>query len=267
MKLKKIMGALLATTLLFGCSSNQENKTPTDEDFVLNVAKGLEARWDLNDQDDTDSMSTSKLQKAYRSYIKAEKDQVGKLSKYKFKDKELKSIAEQYINGLELQEEGIQYVGTDNYSDQQKTWTLGYNYRIVSITKMAEDYGLTVDSKYQETLDDMIAEEPTAKRDVDIQDFVNNLQATLTYTKDESQSDEYHNSYTAIIENTTDYTINSMDLQLDFLDASGVTIGQSNDYLNDIAPGSKMQSTIEYYDLESKGEPASFKLTVTAYSN
>ena len=265
MKLKKIMGALLATTLLFGCSSNQENKTPTDEDFVLNVAKGLEARWDLNDEYDTSSMSTSETQKADKEFINAEKNQIGKLSKYKFKDKDLKSIAEQYMNALDLQEEGIKYDGTDDYTNYNKTWSLGYNYRIVSIAKMVNDYGLTVDSKYQNTLDDMLAEEPTAKKDVEIQDFINNLQDTLTYTKDESQSDEYHNSYTAIIENTTNYKINSMDLQLDFLDASGVTIGQSNDYLSNIESGSKIQSTIDYYELESKGEPASFKLTVTAY--
>ena len=38
----------------------------------------------------------------------------------KIKDEELVKIAETYYKGLELQEEGIQYVGTDDYANQLK---------------------------------------------------------------------------------------------------------------------------------------------------
>lgn len=264
--LNRFMAATLAVALLAGCSAEPKKEgPPSDKDFILNVSKGLEARWELADNDDTDSYSKSELQKAYTKYLKVEKDAVGKESKYKFKDKDLKKIADTYYKGLSLQEEGIQYAGTDDYTNQARTWELGYNYRALAIHEFEKDYGLTVSSKYQDDLDDFLAQYSVAKKSVAIQEFVDNLQDSIQYTKDESQSDEYTTYYSAVIENTTEYTIDSLTIQLDFLDGSGVILYQGNDYINNLAADSKIQSTI-YYDTE-KGEPSSLKPTITAYYN
>lgn len=233
--------------------------------FILNVSKGLEARWELADNEDTDSYSSAELQKADTRFLKAEKDAIGKKSKYKFKDKDLEKLADTYYKGLALQEEGIQYQGTDDYENQAKTWELGYNYRALAIHGFEKDYGLTVSSKYKSDLDNFLSQYSVAKKEVAIQEFVDNLQESIQYTKDESQSDEYTTYYSAIIENTTEYTIDSLSIQLDFLDGSGVILYQGDDYVSNLAAGSKIQSTV-YYDAE-KGEPSTLKPIITVYYN
>lgn len=46
--LHKFMAATLAVSLLAGCSSEPKKEgPPSDKDFILNVSKGLEARWEL----------------------------------------------------------------------------------------------------------------------------------------------------------------------------------------------------------------------------
>ena len=177
----------------------------------------------------------------------------------------MKKVADTYYKGLKLQEEGIQYAGTDDYTNQEKTWELGYNYRALAIHEFEKDYGLTVNSKYKSDLDDFLSQYSVAKKEVAIQEFVDNLQESIQYIKDESQSDEYTTYYSTIIENTTEYTIDSLSIQLDFLDGSGVILYQGDDYVSNLAAGSKIQSTV-YYDAE-KGEPSTIKPIITVYYN
>lgn len=265
----KFLTAALAVTTLVGCSSSsQEEGPPSDKEFILNVGKGLEARWELADNQDVTSLTTAEQQKAYASYVKAEKNAIGKLKKYEFEDKDLKKAAETYMKGLDLQEEGVQYQGTDDYTNQNKTWTLGYNYRAVAIYELNKDFGLTVSSKYKSDLDDFVSQYTVAKKEVAIQEYVNSLYDSIVYTKDESRSDEYDIYYTATIENTTEYTIDSITIQVDFKDASGVILDQESDYIQTFSSGSKIQSTIDYYELEDKGEPATITVSsVEAYYN
>lgn len=263
--IKKFFTLLIVSFVLLGCSNagTSSNEPLADEDFVLNVSRGLEARWAYTDKEDTALMSTSELQDAYKKYIDAEKMALGKITDYEIKDEELVKIAETYYKGLELQEDGIQYAGTDDYANQLKTWDLGMNYRICAIHDLVEDFGLTVSSKYQSNIDDFMAQYKTAKKDVTVQEYVNTLPEKVTYTKNEELSNEYSTIYTAIIENTTDVTIDSLQINADFLDANGVSIYQSVDYRNNLAPGAKVQSEL-YYEVE-KGEVASINLTFDAY--
>ena len=257
----KILSAVVASTLLFGCSSNEEDKTPGDKEFILNVEKALENRWDVADETDANSLTGAKQQRAFEKAIDVEYDAIGKLSKYEFEDKDLKKAAETYMKGLDLQKEGIQYVGTDDYINQNKTWILGMNYRIVSLKTFEKDFGLTVNSKRKEDLDDLVAQYSVAKKEVAIQEYVNDLQSKITYTKDETKSDEFTTYYTTVIENTTEYTIDSLQIQINFLDGSGVVIDQGNDFLDNFAAGSKVQSSIMYLN---DTEPTELQVTVSA---
>lgn len=276
-----ILICLLASTVFVGCgssssnsvsesdtSSEKEEKKLTDEDFIVNLGKGLEARWTLTNSEEyseeaMEKMSLAEYQKADALFVNAEFDAIGSLDDYIFEDEELKTIAETYMKGLELQREGIQYQGTDDYSKQDQTWNLGYNYRAVCMNDLYENYGLTVDKKFQEDLDNFVAASATAKRDIAIQDYVNELPEKIEYTKDEEKSDEWSTYYKAVIENTTDYDIDDLEIQVDFLDASGVVIYQATDYLENMKPGAKVQSEIDY-DPEI-GDFESMQFTITAY--
>lgn len=281
---KGIIYLLLSLTLavsLCGCGSTSgsssteanvsvEDEKKTDADFIVNLGKGLEARWTLTDSEEYSSealekMSLAEYQKADTLFVNAELDAIGDLSEYEFEDQELKQLAETYMRGLELQKEGIQYQGTTEYTKQRQTWELGYNYRAVCMTDLYNEYGLTVDEKFQDDLDNFVAQSSTAKKSIAVQEYVDELPNQVEYIKDEEKSDEWSTYYKAVIENTTDYEIDSLEIEIDFLDASGVVIYQTSDYLNNIKAGGKVQSSV-YYD-SSVGDFESMELRFTAYNN
>ena len=70
--------------------------------------------------------------------------------------------------------------------------------------------------------------------------------------------------YKTVIENTTDYEITNLEIDVDFLDASGVVIAQTSDYLQNIQPGAKVQSKLMYSNNDGKFETMQYK--VTAYT-
>lgn len=251
-------------------NTNAENEKKTDADFIVNLGKGLEARWTLTNSEEYNSealeaMELAEYQKAYALFVNAELDAIGDLGEYEFDNQDLKKIAETYMMGLELQEEGIQYRGTTEYTKEQQTWELGYDYRAVCMTDLYNEYGLTVDEKFKKELDNFVAQSLTSKKSIAIQEFVNELPSKVEYVKDEEKSDEWSTYYKAVIENTTEYEIDSIQIDIDFIDASGVVIYQTSDYLNNIKAGGKIQSSI-YYD-SSVGDFNSMELIFTVYNN
>ena len=255
----------MSFSLICGCSNSAKNTTLTDADFIVNLGKGLEARWTLVNSEETSvAMSAAEQQKADMLYVNAELDAIGNLDDYQFEDAELKTLAETYMKGLSLQKDGIPYRSTTDYNNIQETWSLGYYYRAVCVAELYNKYGLTVDEKFQKELNDFVAESTTAKKQIAIQDFVNELPDKLSYVKDVESSDEWTTYYKTIIENTTDYEISSLEIDIDFLDASGVVIAQTTEYLQNIRPGAKVQSKIFYDNSDGKFETMQYK--VTAYT-
>ncbi len=271
-----LMFYVLTLALLTSCASpasdasNVEEEPLTDVDFIVNLGKGLEARWALADSEDYNddalaSMSLSEFQNAYALFVNAELDSIGNLEDYQFEDPILQGLAEKYVQGLNLQKEGVKYQGTDQYSEIDNTWSLGYNYRAVCIRDLYNDYGLTVKEDYQQYLNDFVSESTSAEKELAIRDFVDNLSNELVYNKDESKSNEWSSYYTTVIENTTNYEISSLSIDIDFIDASGVIIYQAFDSIQNLQPGSKAQSSV-YYDPDN-GDFASMQFHVSAYTN
>ncbi len=248
-----LISIVMLTFMLTGCTEQAGENMSDDERFIANLEKGLEARWALTESEEynnekMESASTAQLQKADRLFVESELDAIGDLADYEFEDTEIKQLAEKYMKGLQLQKEGVQYQGTTEYTKQQQTWDLGYYYRIICISELHDKYGLTVNSRYKQVFEDCIAEVVTAKKAVAVQEFVDKLSATIEYSLDYEKSDEWDTCYTAIINNTTDYEIDSLEIDVDFLDANGVVVYQTADYLSNIKPGSKIKSSIYYYE-------------------
>ena len=264
-----MFSTFILTVTLLGCSSAAKEPTVlTDTDFIVNLGKALEARWTWTDSAENsdeviEEMSASEYQNYLTKCVTSETDVLQSYENYVFEDEELAKLAKQYFFALELQKEGVQYARTNNYLDYDQTFNLGYNYRVVLINEFYTNFGLKVSDKYKTKLDDFIALNNTAKKSIAIQEFVNSLSETLSYTKDEEKSNEYSTYYKAIIENTTDYTIDSLAIEIDFLDASGVVINQSSDYLQNLTAGKKIESSILVEDENFE----SMEFTITAYNN
>ncbi|MCF0149317.1 MAG: hypothetical protein HUJ77_13095 [Clostridium sp.] len=264
-----IFSIFILTISLFGCSSAaKEPKVLTDTDFIVNMGKALEARWKFVDSSESSSeviekMSTSEYQSYLTKCVTAETDILKSYDDYVFENEDLAKLAKQYFFALELQKEGVKYARTNNYLDYEQTFDLGYNYRVVLVNDLYENFDLKVNEKYSKNLNDFIALSSTSKKFISIQEFVNSLSETLSYTKDEEKSNEYSTYYKAIIENTTDYTIDSLTIEIDFLDASGVVINQTSDHLKNLTAGKKIESSI----LIKNENFESMEFTITAYNN
>lgn len=264
--MKKVgIGILCVGMFLFcmaGCGSTKEDETSilTEEDFISNLEKGLENRWDISGED-TSLMSISEAQEHLTKCIDEETDVLLSMDRYAFEDKTLEGLAQQYFNALDLQREGVQYSGTEQYEEYEQTFQLGYYYRVITIYELNKNFGLTVGTKYQSTLDDVIAEYNVSLEAVTIQEYVNELTASLNYTKDEEKSDEYSTYYSTVIENTTDFTIDALEIDLLFVDTDGVTIYQTMDYIDNFKSGTKYRSSL-YVDVDTFDH---IEYDVTAY--
>ena len=152
-----LASCMIGTGLLFtGCSgSQQESKQEeeihyADEDFVKDMAKGLEARWTLNEQDeskegyDAIDLQSSEYKDMMISYINAELDCIGKYKDEKFEDSKLQEEAISYINLLNDHIEICDYIPVDYYGKYLEEFQPIYDGRSKIIQDMADNYGLTV---------------------------------------------------------------------------------------------------------------------------
>lgn len=245
-------GEIIKTNEASGTTTYEEKAKLTDEDFVKNLSKALEARWEIASMeeysdDKLESMSISEFQKASELFVDSELEEIGEIENYEFNDKKIEEIANTYIKALRLQKEGVKYRGTDEYLLLDQTWSLGYYYRAICINELYKSYELSIKEKYQKTLDDFIAESDYANKFVSFQEFVDDVSEKIEYTKDDEKSDEWSTYYTALVENTTEYIIDGIDIEISFIDSDGVIVYQTTDYLQNIKPGAKVKSTV-YYD-------------------
>lgn len=270
--MKKVMTLLFLLAMMAlcmaGCGTEKEETVPTDTDFIDNLQKAVEARWALNQSSQYNEtaisgMSVSEQQKAYTLFVDTELEKIGNLDDYDFQDASIKELAETYVKGLNLQKEGVQYQGTEKYTEQSQTWGLGYDYRVVALVELYNNHGFTVNEKYKSEIEDFVSVNSQAKEDIAIQDFVDDLSENINYSKDEENSDEWSTYYTAIIENTTEYPIDSLALDISFVDKDGVVVYQTSDYLQNIKAGSKVRSSV-YYD-STAGDFETIECTPTVY--
>ena len=267
-----IMAAMLTTTSilgLVGCDNNTSTVSSVEEkmndaNFIANVVRGIEARWSMTNADDNknsydDLSKTEQIQRS-KDYVQAELDAIKSIKDYQFEDTHLKKLAKQYINALNLQIDGAEYRVSDDTTMYNQTWELGYCYRCVILNELVRDYGLTVSSEYQSNLDDFIAEERDSKKFVQIQEFVNDLSDNLKFKLDKEKSNSYSKYYTAIVNNTTDFNINSITIQVDFIDNAGVVVYQGSDYISNLKAGGKNTAEI-YIDASTKFEKMEYNIS------
>ena len=158
-----------------------------DDVFIDNLGDALEARWELSKnytEDQFNRMSKEELQSVYTSFLDAEVNVVGTYDIYSFEKDAVKEQAELYFKGLELQKEGLQYVGTDDYTSYHNTWEMGYYYRAASVRELFRKYGLTVSYDYKQDLADFAAVGEEAQKYIsdEQEDTPSKAEATLPET-------------------------------------------------------------------------------------
>lgn len=268
-----LASCMIGTGLLFtGCSgSQQESKQEeeihyADEDFVKDMAKGLEARWTLNEQDeskegyDAIDLQSSEYKDMMISYINAELNCIGKYKDEKFEDSKLQEEAISYINLLNDHIEICDYIPVDYYGKYLEEFQPIYDGRSKIIQDMADNYGLTVSDKFQSNLDEFKTNSKLVQEKDAQEQAIDSMLSNITF---EEVPDEYAGdwkTYQGVVENTTGSDFSTFAVNINLLNADGVIVETAYDQVSNFTNGAKAQ-----FEFSTDKEFTSTEVTVQYY--
>lgn len=247
-KLKFIMAvALMAVLVLGGCGGEQKNaqEESADNNFLEDFAKGLEARWDLSEADEKKEgydeilVNSQEYHDMMINYIDAELQTIEKYQNEKFEDSQLQEIAIKYINLLKQHKECCDYMTVD-YDRYLTEYEPIYNERSKIIKELVEDYGLTVDDKYQDILNEFLVNSKLVEETEDKESAVKSLVDSIQFQM--VNDDGYgYKTYQAIVENTTDIDFETFSVNINLLNGEGVIVESFYDSVTNFGKGVKAQ--------------------------
>ena len=198
------------------------------------LAKGLEERWEQNSEDEKKGGAYDEPG-SMENYCNIELNHVEKFETEQFDNAELGKDALQYIELLRKAREAAGYYTVD-YSKYDTDWSKVYSQRTQLLQKMVKNYNLTVNEKYQDTLNGLMRDaNASAKLEAakkEIEEMTKSFELTST-------ADEYgYREYSIHMKNTTQYTFDYFDVEISLLDKNGDIVETgSADVVNNWAPG------------------------------
>lgn len=226
---------VLAIALMTACSSSGSGEVKySDEDFIKSVGKGLEARWKLQDNQ-KDSSTVASMREA----IQTELDAVSEYKTATFEDSVLQEKALKYINILNDSLANVDYYGSTTDYDK---WTEVYDQRTIILKDFVDNYGLKVSSTYQTNLDEIAANGKTAGDNADRKEAIEKIVKDLKFEVVEDDGYGWK-TYEAVLENTTDYTIKHLSVNVNLLDSDGVIADTAYTDVDNVSSGQKAKLT------------------------
>ena len=227
-RLFSVLLCIIVATFLAACGSGGASSKTVDEKFVSAAAKGLQARWDLSDKNDTEGTSNTA-----DSFIACVDEELNAIAEYKdaeFEDEALGKLANEYIELLEKSKQLASDYYDKNYSTFDSEYTPLNQRRSQIIKSLSEDYQLPIDEDHTDTLNTFIAD---ANLNTAVQDIINS-------TTFEMIEDDYGwKKYQAVVENTTEKTFDSFNFDINLVDKDGVVVETQSAYTENWKPGDK----------------------------
>lgn len=212
-----------------------------DGQFMLAIQAGLQARWDIPDSEISSPNQYGKL-------IDAELNEVEPFYNETFDDKRLGEIAVAYVDVLKESADATRYYN-NNAAVYETKWDAARATRLHLIEELVEDYGLTVDEKYQDTLDELINDSQVYSEqeafEAELQKDVDAAQLTIEPYRSDYDNEILWYEYTLTITNTTDQRLEYLSLDLQVLDGNGNILTQGWATFNNVEAG--QSSTVDAY--------------------
>lgn len=257
-KFVSIIVCLLCAMLVFSsCTSNNESEPKmSDTDFIQSMSKALENRWAMSTKDEENGKDVTV--EMMNKYIQAELDELTPYETAQFEDTKLQEKAIRYINCLKDSKEHIEYYFSDNYEENEKWYDI-YNTRSVLIKDFVENYGLTVSKKYQNTLNEFLTNGKSVESQEDKEKAMKKLVDSLEFKQ--VKDDGYWKTYQATLNNTSEYDIKYVSIDISLLDKNGTIIGTEYANAENVSKGkkallefntdeefSKIEMILDYYE-------------------
>lgn len=245
--LKKLIIIGLSCLALSGCASEEpvaEEPTYADQDFISDMSKGLQARWKLNKEDEAKEgydeilVNSEEYQEMMNNYIQAELDYVEKYQNEKFEDSNLQEVAVEYVNLLKQHKDACQYMTVD-YDKYLEEFQPVYNERSKIISQLVNDYGMTVDEEYQQTLNDFLTNSQLVTEQENAEAAIQKMIDSIQF--EEVEDNGGYKTYRAVVENTTGIDFDTLNITINLLDGDGVIVETTYDNVSAFAQGAKVQ--------------------------
>lgn len=250
-KLKNILVGVMCFLLLLASGCSKQGKTEetepqyADKKFVTDMSLGLQERWKLSDADEQKEgyddiyVDSKEYQDMMLRYIGAELDKIEKYSEEKFEDKKLQEMALKYINLLQKHKEICSYMTVD-YERYEEEFAPVYDERSKVIKTMVDNYGMTVDEKYQDTLNDFITNSQLVTEQENTVAAVENMLKGIQFQVVEDDGYGWK-TYQAVVENTTGIDFDNFSINVNLLNADGVIVETAYDQVSGFKAGAKVQ--------------------------
>lgn len=252
----KVLGLVLLSMISFGVvgcsnqsnnSSDQEQEVATDETFIKDFEKAINKRWDEQIKlENKFNTNTSYTDKQYaQDTIKVLEDEIGSLEKNKegIKDKDLKNIANNYIEGVKKQIEGQK---TTDFDLQFKYSEESDKLRKPALIAMVDEYGIKIKEAHQQTYKDFKEQATVINKENDSQVFADKLASEISFEKSTGEFGDVE--FTSIVENTSDIDFKTLSYKVQYKDKDGIVIADDIIFLENFAPASKQKVKLTPYE-------------------
>lgn len=227
-RLFSILLCVLVASFLAACGSGGVASKGADDKFIKAEAKGLQARWDISDQQEKEGKETTGND--FIACVDAELNEVAAFKDAEFEDETLGKLAKEYIEILEKSKELAENYYDKNIMTFDSEYTPINQRRSQIIKTFNDDYNLPIDDDHQDTLKTFLAD---AELTTAVQDIISS-------TSFELEEDDYGwKKYQAVVENTTDKTFEYFNFNVSLVDQDGVVVDTQNASTENWKPGEK----------------------------
>lgn len=220
---RQIFGVVATCALaisLSACASTEPQQAETDyaDDEAMGIiAEGWIDRAEI--LEGSEELQGTEADEQLKQAVQAEIDAGSSLKGRQFENTKMQEDVLAYLNSLDAQMDVLTNYSSSSIEYYEK-WTEAYNNRTAIIKKLADEYGLAVDGKYKADFDKIITDGTNAVENKSKEDAIEGLISGATW---EAIDDGYGSiTYTAVIENTTDYDFKNVLLIVGMYDADGV---------------------------------------------
>lgn len=217
------------------------------------IARGWEKRLDIvNVSSSSDSESTEQLIDGIK--VEIENDAI--LKEKVFEDTKLQKLVLEYLNALDDQLDAVH--STDILTSNVK-FNDALNVRSSLLKTFVNDYNFKVNRKYEQDLKEMLKTGDKADEAKKQKEALTQLLTNIKW--DTQKLYDTHYEYTAVVENTSDYSYNNISLVYAIYDSSDIkteTYGSINSWakgekikldFGSEVEASRIDTTAEYYEI------------------
>ncbi|MBM6699336.1 hypothetical protein H7U32_03165 [Bifidobacterium pullorum subsp. saeculare] len=219
------LAACVAMALSLSACGDKATDEPeyADETAMSVIAEGFEKRSDKIDELVAKNEDTSTT-KNRRLYVQTELDNDKPLKDARFKDSQMQEDVISYINKLE-DTMTLLKTSSPNSDDFASQWSSIYDERSKLLKKFVDDYGLTVGEQYQDSLDELLVNGADVAENDAIDEAIRGLVSGVTFEKTDDGYGSF--TYSAVIQNTTNYDFSDVGILLALYDAQGVKVEET----------------------------------------